>query len=104
MKLALNISNRNIDSQRENHIYRQSECRKGQAKKGKTHISLNTHDRIWLKGARGIKKTGRIQQKPWKGDMLKPGVSTPGKVHIKGVLKGRHRNDVKTHKSRTLGF
>jgi hypothetical protein len=26
------------------------------------------------------KKTGRIQQKPWKGDMLKPGVLTPGKV------------------------
>ncbi len=28
--------------------------------------------------------------------MLKPGVSTPGKVNIKGVLKGRHRNDDKT--------
>ena len=25
-----------------------------------------------------------------------PGVSTPGKAHIKGVLTGRHKNDNKT--------
>ena len=34
--------------------------------------------------------------------MLKPGVSTPGKVHIKGVLKGRHRNDYKTTASNRI--